>query len=111
MRADYACRRTPNFTRISSRTHGESRDTINLTIQARAEHRRRSVDILATFTYDPKPEGYDDHAYGFRLVSARTTTRYRKLGHLEPADPAVTEHTDLHQLLDALITHLHGSQN
>lgn len=27
-----------------------------------------------------------------------------------PADPAVTEHTDLYRLLDALITHLHGRQ-
>jgi hypothetical protein len=38
------------------------------------------------------------------------TTRARKLGHLDIADPAITEHTDLYRLLDALITHLYGSQ-
>lgn len=100
----------PGFTVLSTQTHGDSRDTINLTFEARAEHQRRSVDILATFAYDPQPEGYDGHAYGFRFVSARLTTRSRKLGQLELADPTVTEHTDLYRLLGTLITHLYGSQ-
>lgn len=100
----------PGFTRVAAHTHGDSRDIINLTIEARAEHQRRSVEILATFAYDPEPEGYDGHAYGFRFVSARLTARSRKLGQLELADPTVTEHTDLYQLLDALIGHLYKNQ-
>ncbi|MEU0074089.1 hypothetical protein ABZ027_31810 [Streptomyces sp. NPDC006332] len=100
----------PGFISVSAQTHGDSRDTINLTVEARAERLRRSVEILATFTYDPEPERYDGHDYGFRFVSARLTTRSRKLGQLDTADPTVTEHTDLYQLLDTLITHLHGSQ-
>ncbi|MFI5987296.1 hypothetical protein ACIBEA_41305 [Streptomyces sp. NPDC051555] len=98
----------PGFTAISSRTHGDSRDTINLTFEARAEHQRRTVEILATFAYDPEPEQGEGHPYGFRFVSARLTTRSRKLGHLDSADQAVTEHTDLYQLLDSLMTHLYG---
>lgn len=100
----------PGFTRASGRTHGDSRDTINFTIEARAERQRRSVDILATFTYDPQSEVWERHPYGFRFTAARLTTRHRRLGQLELAAPAVTEHTDLYQLLDALITHLYGSQ-
>ncbi|MFE7808516.1 hypothetical protein ACFU51_28365 [Streptomyces sp. NPDC057430] len=102
--------RLPGFTCISGQTHGESRDTINLTIEARAERQRRSVDILATFTYDPQPEVHEPHPYGFRFVSARLATRYRPLGQLELADPTVTEHTDLYRMLDVLITHLYGGQ-
>ncbi|MFJ2833592.1 hypothetical protein ACIPC1_39645 [Streptomyces sp. NPDC087263] len=100
----------PGFTSVSGQTHGDSRDTINLTVEARAEHVRRSVEILATFAYDPEPEQWEGHAYGFRFVSARLTARSRKLGHLDIADPVITEHTDLYQLLDTLITHLHGGQ-
>lgn len=100
----------PGITVLSTQTHGDSRDTINLTVEATAEHQRHGVDILATFAYDPEPEGYDGHAYGFRFVSARLTARTRKLGHLDIADPTITEHTDLYQLLDTLIAHLYGSQ-
>ncbi|WP_431776297.1 hypothetical protein [Streptomyces cucumeris] len=105
----------PGFTQVSGQTYGPSRDTINLTIEARAERQRRSVDILATFTYDPSPAsyelgGHEPHPYGFRLVSARLTTRNRPLGQLELAAPTITEHSDLYQLLDVLITHLYGSQ-
>ncbi|WP_017238185.1 hypothetical protein [Streptomyces sp. SS] len=100
----------PNFTAASVQTHGDSRDTINLTVEARAEHQRRTVDILATFAYDPESELWESHSYGFRFVSARLTTRSRKLGQLDIAEPTVTEHTDLYRLLDTLITHLHGSQ-
>ncbi|WP_138896640.1 hypothetical protein [Streptomyces chryseus] len=100
----------PGFTAVSAQTHGDNRDTINLTVEARVEHVRRSAEILATFSYDPEPEQWEGHAYGFRFTSARLTTRSRKLGHLDIADPAITEHTDLYQLLDGLITHLHGSQ-
>jgi hypothetical protein len=100
----------PRLTMVSNQTHGDSRDAISLTFEARAEHQRRSVDILATFAYDPEPEGYDGHAYGFRFVSARLTTRYRPLGQLDLAEPTVTEHTDLYQLLDTLITHLYEGQ-
>jgi len=100
----------PGFSVISTRTHGDSRDTISLTIEARAERRRRSTEILATFTYDPEAERFDGHPYGFRFVAARVTARSRKLGQLELADPTVTEHTDLYRLLDTLITHLYGGQ-
>ncbi|MFI1734971.1 hypothetical protein ACH40E_38310 [Streptomyces acidicola] len=100
----------PGFTVLSIQTHGDSRDTINLTIEARAEYRRRTVEILATFAYDPEPEGYDGHAYGFRFVAARLATRYRALGQLELADPTITEHTDLYRMLDTLIAHLYGGQ-
>ncbi|MEV5348918.1 hypothetical protein [Streptomyces achromogenes] len=99
----------PGVTVVSGQTHGDSRDTINLTISARAEHQRRSTEILATFAYDPEPEQWEGHAYGFRLVSARVTARSRQLGQLDLAEPAVTEHTDLYRLLDTLITHLYGS--
>ncbi|MBT2469361.1 hypothetical protein J7E97_16120 [Streptomyces sp. ISL-66] len=100
----------PGFTPVSAQTHGDSRDTISLTVEARAEHARRSVEILATFTYDPEPQQWEGHPHGFRFVSARLTTRSRRLGHLDIADPAVTEHTDLYRLLDTLIPHLYGSQ-
>ncbi|MCG0065996.1 hypothetical protein L0F81_22310 [Streptomyces tricolor] len=100
----------PGFTVVSGQTHGDSRDTINLTVETRAERQRRSVEILATFAYDPEPEQWEGHAYGFRFVSARLTARSRQLGQLDLADPTVTEHTDLYRLLDALITHLYGSQ-
>ncbi|MFD8025436.1 hypothetical protein ACFV6G_34120 [Streptomyces lavendulae] len=100
----------PGFTSVSAQTHGDSRDTINLTVEARAEHVRRSVEVLATFAYDPEPQQWEGHPYGFRFVSARLTARSRKLGHLDIADPAVTEHTDLYRLLDTLIPHLYGSQ-
>ncbi|WP_202239972.1 hypothetical protein [Actinacidiphila reveromycinica] len=100
----------PGLTAISSQTHGDSRDTIRLTLETRAEHGHRSVDILATFAYDPEPEQWEDHAYGFRFVSARLTTRARKLGHLDTGAPAIiTEHTDLYRLLDTLITHLYSA--
>jgi hypothetical protein len=104
----------PGFSQISGQSYGDSRDTINLTIEARAEHQRRSVDILATYAYDPAPATYEfggdePHPYGFRLVSARLATRSRRLGHLELADPAVTEHTDLYELLSTLISHLYGN--
>lgn len=100
----------PGLTAEPAQTHGDSRDTISLTVQARVEHARRTAEILATFTYDPEPEQWEGHAYGFRFVSARLTARSRKLGHLDIADPAVTEHTDIYRLLDTLITHLYGSQ-
>ncbi|MGW2416911.1 hypothetical protein ACWCV5_32755 [Streptomyces tubercidicus] len=105
----------PHFTKVSTQTHGDSRDTINLTIEARAEHRRRSADILATFAYDPAPAGYElgghePHPYGFRFTAARLTTRYRPLGELDVAEPAITEHTDLYQLLDVLLPHLYASE-
>ncbi|MEU5143708.1 hypothetical protein [Streptomyces sp. NPDC021139] len=100
----------PGFTSLSAQTHGDSRDTINLTIEARAEHQRCTVEVLATFAYDPEPEQWEGHPYGFRFTSARLTTRARKLGHLDAADPAITEHTNLYRLLDTLITHLYGSQ-
>ncbi|MFD8621702.1 hypothetical protein [Streptomyces sp. NPDC059513] len=100
----------PGFTAVSGQTHGDSRDTISLTLEARAEHQRRAAEVLATFVYDPEPEQWEGHAYGFRFISARLTTRARKLGHLDTAAPAITEHTDLYQLLDTLITHLYGSQ-
>ncbi|MFF3726844.1 hypothetical protein ACFYYM_31260 [Streptomyces erythrochromogenes] len=38
-----------------AQTHGDSRNTIGLTVQARAEHGRRTAEILATFAYDPSP--------------------------------------------------------
>ncbi|GLX41391.1 hypothetical protein Sros01_74640 [Streptomyces roseochromogenus] len=69
----------PGLTVAPAQTHGDSRDTINLTIEARAERQRRSAEILATFTYDPDPEQWESHPYGFRFVSARVTTRSRKL--------------------------------
>ncbi|MFF0142651.1 hypothetical protein ACFYRN_40240 [Streptomyces sp. NPDC005227] len=100
----------PGLTAEPAQTHGDSRDTISLTVQARVEHARRTAEILATFTYDPEPEQWEGHPYGFRFVSARLTARSRKLGHLDIADPAVTEHTDIYRLLDTLITHLYGSQ-
>ncbi|MGW3491515.1 hypothetical protein [Streptomyces sp. NPDC001054] len=100
----------PGFTAVSGQTHGDSRDAISLTLEARAEHQRRTAEVHATFAYDPEPEPWEGHAYGFRFVSARLSTRSRKLGHLDIADPAITEHTDLYQLLDALITHLYGSR-
>ncbi|MFE3760799.1 hypothetical protein ACFXPI_03410 [Streptomyces sp. NPDC059104] len=98
----------PGFTAVSAQTHGDSRDTINLTIEARAERQRRSAEIIATFVYDPEHQQWESHPYGFRFVSARLTTRSRKLGHLDIADPTVTEHTDLHRLLDTLIIRLYG---
>ncbi|MFC9431522.1 hypothetical protein [Streptomyces sp. NPDC056987] len=100
--------RLPGFTQVSMQTHGDSRDTINLTIEARAERQRRSIGILATFAYDPQHETFEDQPYGFRFVSAGLTARYRPLGHLDLADPTITEHTDLYQLLDTLITHLYS---
>jgi hypothetical protein len=100
----------PGFTVLSAQTHGDSRDTINLTIEARAEHARRSVEVLATFAYDPEAEQWEGHPYGFRFTSARLTTRSRTLGHLDTVEPTITEHTDLYRLLDTLITHLYGSQ-
>ncbi|MFF0430303.1 hypothetical protein ACFYUJ_38825 [Streptomyces sp. NPDC004520] len=98
----------PGITALPAQTSGDSRDTINLTVEARAEHARRTVEVLATFAYDPEPEQWEAHPYGFRFVSARLTTRARKLGHLDIADPVITEHTDLYRLLDILITHLYG---
>ncbi|MEV6456541.1 MULTISPECIES: hypothetical protein [Streptomyces] len=100
----------PGFTAEPAQTYGESRDTISLAIQARAEHQRRTAEVYATFAYDPEVEPWEGHPYGFRFVSARVTTRSRQLGHLDLAEPSITEHTDIHQLLDTLITHLYGSQ-
>ncbi|MFE6056807.1 hypothetical protein ACFQ6N_39230 [Kitasatospora sp. NPDC056446] len=50
-------------------------------MEARAEHRRRGFDILATPTCDPDPEGGEKHAHGFRSDSARLTRRHRPPGH------------------------------
>jgi len=98
----------PGFTTVSTLTHGDSRDTISLTVQARAELGRRSAEISATFTYDPHKEDHEGHSYGFRLVTAQISARSRRLGHLDLHDPAVTEHTDLYRTIDTLISHLYG---
>ncbi len=98
----------PGFTRSTAQTHGESRDRIHFTVEAHSEHQRRSFDILATFTYDPEPEGWDQHAYGFRFDSARLTHRRRPLGHYDLLDPTVTEHTDLYETIDVLLAGLYG---
>ncbi|MFJ5122305.1 hypothetical protein [Kitasatospora sp. NPDC088548] len=99
----------PGFTRTTGQTHGESRDRIHFTVQAHTEHQRRSFDILATFTYDPNPEGWEKHAYGFRFDSARLTHRLRPLGHYDLADPTITEHTDLYETIGTLLTGLYGT--
>ncbi|WP_331731416.1 hypothetical protein [Kitasatospora sp. NBC_01300] len=99
----------PGFVRSIGETYGESRDRIHFAVEARTEHRRRSFDIVAIFTYDPNPEGWEKHAYGFRFDSARLTHRRRPLGHYDVADPTITEHTDLYETVNVLLTGLYGT--
>ncbi|WP_030273011.1 hypothetical protein [Streptomyces sp. NRRL B-24484] len=98
----------PGFTHSSGRAHGESRDRISFTVEARTEHQRRSFDILATFTYDPDPAGWEKHPYGFRFNSARLIHRRRQLGHLDVLEPTITEHTDLYETIGLLLTGLYS---
>jgi hypothetical protein len=99
----------PNFTRSSAQSHGESREAISITVEARTEHERRSFDISATFTYDRGHDTWEQHAYGFRFVSARLARHSRRLGHYDLGEPAITEHTDLYETIGTLLTGLYGA--
>jgi hypothetical protein len=91
----------PNLIRKSAEVDGESRDTIGCFIDAHTEFDNRGFDILARFTYDPRPEDSEPHPYGFRFEAARLTTTHT-------ASPSTIEYTDLYELLDALITGLYS---
>ncbi|MFF4531521.1 hypothetical protein ACFY1P_19910 [Streptomyces sp. NPDC001407] len=93
--------RLPNFTQRSAQFGCESRETITAIVEARTENEGRTFDILATFTYDPRPEGREPHPYGFRFTAARMTP-----AHLTEA--RTTEYTDVYELLDDLLTGLWG---
>ncbi|WP_424892346.1 hypothetical protein [Streptomyces sp. XH2] len=93
--------RLPNFTQRSAQFGGESRDAITGIVEAHTENEGRGFDILATFTYDPRPEGREPHPYGFRFTAARMTPT-----HL--AEARTTEYTDVYELLDDLLTGLWG---
>lgn len=84
---------------VSLRAQGQDVASLDAVAEATVEHDGRSFDIIASFTYDPRPEGFEQHPYGFRFTAGRLTGA--------GAGPAATaEYTDVYELIGALLTGL-----
>ncbi|MBZ2410843.1 hypothetical protein HX747_31015 [Streptomyces sp. L06] len=103
----------PGYVLAYAEAVGADRDTPTVVHSGRAERGPASVDILATYTYDPGAEGvrgWDPAVpYGYRLTACRLTCDRRPMGHYaSPEGGTVTECTDILDVLDAVLTHLYG---
>ena len=92
----------PNFAQTKSVCFGDSRDTIHLIIECHTELDGRRFEITAQLTYDPTRDGSEPHPYGFRFDTGRVTT------HTAHGDACTTEHTDIYDLLQTVLTGLYA---
>jgi hypothetical protein len=90
----------PNFAQTQTVCFGDSRDTINLVIECHTELDGRRFDVTAQFVYDPSPDGSEPHPYGFRFETGRVTAH--------TGDVRTTEHTDVYDLLQVLLSGLYA---
>ncbi|GAB4590124.1 hypothetical protein [Nocardia sp. IFM 10818] len=80
---------------------GEDRDRLQLYVRTSVGAGERGYDIVASLTYDPEPEGFEQHPYGFRFTAARLTATHA---------PRSAEYTDVYAMLDAVLAGLHLGQ-